>query len=127
MSCKGHGLRGVTQKKTYETLSLYGITRMNAIRIKKMDSELSTFPVYLQKSGRTEWLCLTEARLLITSMRKDITLTSSRTSAILLGNWYTNALEQGSEIIAQNHPTVQEDRLVYQLDGQTQQITLDTS
>ncbi len=29
--------------------------------------------------------------------------------------------------MAQNHPTVQEDRLVYQLDGRTQQIMLETS
>jgi hypothetical protein len=60
-------------------------------------------------------------------MRKDITLTSYLTSAILLGNRYTNVLEQGTEIMAQHHPTVQEDRLVYQLDGRTQQIMLDTS
>ena len=29
--------------------------------------------------------------------------------------------------MAQNHPTVQEDRLVYQLDGRTQEIILETS
>ncbi|MFL5590444.1 MAG: hypothetical protein ACJ8DI_22715 [Ktedonobacteraceae bacterium] len=29
--------------------------------------------------------------------------------------------------MAQNHPTVQEDTLIYQLDGRTQMITLDTS
>ena len=29
--------------------------------------------------------------------------------------------------MGQNHPTVQEDMLIYQLDGRTQMITLDTS
>jgi predicted ATPase/DNA-binding CsgD family transcriptional regulator len=36
-------------------------------------------------------------------------------------------LEQGSEFMAQKHPTVQEDRLVYQLDGRAQEIKLETS